>query len=396
VRTGWLLESARNRTGGGTLERRFTRLSRDDQDNTSPSRPPRPTDNLAAAVTVTLSCMTGSELVPPNIQAMIDAEIRRHPGRVVRMLDYLVVERDFYDSRRTPAGHAGPLELARGVRIESLPAELANRLFLATTLRGEDWLPRGTPEAVHALVVDTWAEDQPSPTDPTKVWDAERLWPAVQLSRLVRDNATSTEHGARVEIFADGSERIVPFGGYESFTVYRLYPDRAGWLDVDEALQLRALLTAFWNGPDLPLRIRRALRRTDAITSERYLEDAMPLVVGAFESLLKIGRDYARAQFSQRVPQLAAEVGVTLTTPECKEVYDDRSALVHGDWVDLSKPHDLNEFGRKFNSLQEALRRTVRRAIEDRTFAATFDDDARITARWPTVVTKRGKTQKTI
>jgi hypothetical protein len=122
----------------------------------------------------------------------------------------------------------------------------------------------------------------------------------------------------------------------------------------------------------------------------------MPLVVGAFESLLKIGQQFLTAQFSQRVPALAAEVGTGLTTAECKEVYDDRSALVHGVGVDLSVPHELSEFGRRFNTLQETLRRVVRRAIEDREFAATFEDDARITERWPATVKVRVEVDRII
>jgi hypothetical protein len=91
----------------------------------------------------------------------------------------------------------------------------------------------------------------------------------------------------------------------------------------------------------------------------------MPQVVTAFESLVKIEKGHITAQFAQRVPALAAEVGVELTSPECEDVYDSRSALVHGGDVDLSQPRELNEFGRRFNALQEALRRVVRRAIED-------------------------------
>ena len=127
---------------------------------------------------------------------------------------------------------------------------------------------------------------------------------------------------------------------------------------------------------------------------ERYLEYALPLVVGGFESLLKVGRDFLKAQFSQRVPALAAEVGVQLSVPECEEVYEDRSALVHGVGVDLTLPHERNEFGRRFNALQETLRRAVRRAIEDPNFASIFADDARITGTWPAVVTDRRGVQR--
>jgi len=136
--------------------------------------------------------------------------------------------------------------------------------------------------------------------------------------------------------------------------------------------------------------VGRGLRRVESVTRERYLEDALPLVVGGLESLLKVIRDFARAQFSQRVPAVAREVGVTLTEAQCRDLYDDRSALVHGAGVDLSQPHDRSAFEQGFNALQETLRSAVRRALEDRQFAAVFEEDARITARWPAVVTRHG------
>lgn len=115
-----------------------------------------------------------------------------------------------------------------------------------------------------------------------------------------------------------------------------------------------------------------------------------------FEALLKIGRNDAKQQFAQRVPPLAAEAGIEVTREECTRIYDDRSALVHGSNVDLSVPHELDEFGRLFALLQEALRRTVRRAIEDRAFAASLEDNAAITARWPTRVLARGGQERVI
>jgi hypothetical protein len=333
--------------------------------------------------------------LPPHIRELVEAEIRNNPRRMVRIIDYLVVPADDHGGRR-PAGHAGPVELREGLRIERVDHEFAERLFDASSLRGEDWTPARQFHAVHAYVCDVWSEGHGAAPEQVFHWDHERgIWPVAQLSRLVRDNSTSTEHAIRRLIRADRTEQLIPFHGFESHVVYRLYPDRPGWLDVGEAAQVRALVDAYSSELALPIRVGRALRRAESVTSERYLEDAMPLVVGGFESLVKIGRDFARAQFSQRVPALAAEVEVELSTDECKDVYDDRSALVHGGGVDLSVPHELDEFGRRFNALQETLRRVVRRAIEDRTFAATFDDDALITTRWPTTVTVRG-TDRTI
>lgn len=331
---------------------------------------------------------------PPRTRDLLEARTETYPGRLVRAIDYLVVTSDEKD-RRTPAGQSGPVELAHGVRIERLDCDLANRLFDATSLRGENWSPTRQFHAVHAFVREAWKEGEG--TAPLNSWDYERrVWPVVQLSRLIRDNGTSTEHAAQLQVHADGAERIVPFDGFESHVVYRLYPDRPGWLDTDEAVQLRALADAFWSGPEFPRRVGRALRQTEEITGVRYLQNAIPLVVGGFESLVKIGRQHLKAQFSQRVPAIAAEVCIDLSIAECEGVYDDRSGLVHGVGLDLELPHEVDESGHRFNALQETLRRVVRRAIEDRTFAAIFEDEARITERWPATVSVRETVEKTI
>ncbi len=237
---------------------------------------------------------------------------------------------------------------------------------------------------VHAYVRTVWREgDGPDP-DELYQWDHEgRLYPCVQLSRLVRDNPVGTKYAIRLLRRRDGSERLVPFAGYESHVAYRLHPEVRGWLDADEAAELSQLLECYWGGEALPERVGRGLRRVDLVTRERYLEDALPVAVGAAEALLKIGRGSLKAQFAARVSKLASEQGVGLDAESCGEIWEDRSALVHGSAVDLANPGDLDRFGRDFLALQETLRRTIRKAIEDRSFAGTFADDALIDERWP-------------
>jgi hypothetical protein len=128
------------------------------------------------------------------------------------------------------------------------------------------------------------------------------------------------------------------------------------------------------------------------VARERFLEDALPLAVGAMEALIKVGRKSVTAQFVQRSAAVAKEVGTSLTEAQAAEVYDDRSALVHGAGVDLSEPHKRSAFEEGFVALQETVRATVRRALEDPAFAAVFDQDSGIAARWPVTVQKGGKT----
>jgi hypothetical protein len=241
----------------------------------------------------------------------MEAQLRNNPMRIVRIIDYLVVTTHDHGGR-LPAGHAGRIDLPEGVQIACLDNDLAERLFDAATPPGENWSPTRLFHAVHAYVREVWEEGRGEAPDELHHWDHEgRIWPVVQLSRLVRDNNASTEYAVRRVVHADGREMLIPFDGYESHVVYRLYPDREGWLDVDEAGKLSSLVESYWGEPPLPARVGRALRQADAITRERYLEDATPLVVGALESLVKIGRAFLTAQFSQRVPALAAEVEVT-------------------------------------------------------------------------------------
>jgi hypothetical protein len=330
---------------------------------------------------------------PAEIRVAMDAEIRRSPLQLAEVIDYLLVTT--YDhGGRTPAGFAGPVEVGGDVRIERLDDELAERLLRASELRGENWDPARQFHVVHAYVRQAWSRDDGRELGELYPWDADgRLYPCVQLSRLVRDNGTSTEHAVRRLIQAGGGERLVPFSGFDSHVAYRLYPERPGWLDVDEAHALDALVRAYWDGPALPERVGRAVRRVDSVTRERYLEDALPLVVGGLESLLKTVREFARAQFAQRVSALARTVGLELSETDCGDLYDDRSALVQGAGIDLSQPHERGTFEQGFIGLQETLRRAVRRAVEEPDFAATFASDAQITAQWPVTVTDRGRSR---
>jgi hypothetical protein len=332
--------------------------------------------------------------IPQHVRDVLDAQARNNARRVVAVTDYLLVTTEVYDDR-VAAGEAGPVRLPGAVQLERIDRALAARLLRATELRGENWSkPSSAADVVHAYVRTVWREGDGEPPA-LWPWDADgHVYRCVQLSRLVRDNATSTEHAVRRLTHGDNSDQLIPFDGFYSHVAYRLYPEMPGWLDVREARDLATLVRAYGAGSALPARVGRALRRVDAVTRERYLEDALPLVVGALESLLKVKTKWS-TQFAQRVPALARELDVALTSAQCRGLYHDRSALVHGGVADLSQPHERTAFEEGFVGLQETLRRAVRHAIEDPTFAAEFADNARITKRWPTQI-KRDEKPTTI
>jgi hypothetical protein len=328
---------------------------------------------------------------PAQIQPLIEADLARNPRRLAAIEDYLLVT-DHGVAGGVPAGwEAAARNLGDGVHLGRIDGALAERILDATELRGHDWRPTRQYFTVQGYARRVWSGDSGEVAPALHAWDSDgAIYRRVQLSRLVRDNATSTEHAARRLVRADGSDQLVPFDSDARFA-YRLYPDQRGWLDDGEADELAALARAYFEPQPLPDRVGRALYRAESVTRQRYLQDALPLLVGGWESLVKIGRHAPGPQFAQRVPQIAGDVGVTISEQQCRDRYDDRSALVHGSGVDLKEPQRFDEVHADFASLQEALRRIVRRAIEEPPFAAEFADDARITARWPAVVTDRGR-----
>jgi hypothetical protein len=340
--------------------------------------------------------------MPEAIRKAVEADMRKHG--LVRIVDYLLVTTENMGGGRTPAGSNGPVALTADVRLERLEHALAERLLRATELRGENFELLAHDPVVHSYVREVWAYGDPPPKK-MYGWDPDgRIYECLVLSRLVRDNNTSCEHAVRQLINGDDSDKLVPMSSFESHVAYRLHPAVQGWLDAGEAARLGALLASY-NTAGVPQRVKVAIRRLESVARERFLEAALPLAVGTAEALLKVeqayakkhaGADYATQQFIQRVPAVAAEVGTAITEAQCKVLYSDRSALVHGGHVDLSKPHRLTAFENGFAALVETLRGAVRRALEDPAFSSTFLNDSSITARWPVTVQRPGVVTATL
>jgi hypothetical protein len=306
------------------------------------------------------------------------------PGQVTEVIDYLLAIDDGRGHRENeaPAGGNGPVPLGHGVVVQQLESSLVDRLIRASGKRGENM------ETTATMFTAAFAYSRVATREEIRQklyggWDPTgALFNTMWLSRLVRDNATSTEFAVRRIIIRDRDERLVPFDAYDSHVAYKFDPSQRDWLTDEEVLQVAPLVAALKAAPPGD-RVGRALRYSEQATRERFLEDAQPLIVRGLEALLKVGRRRLQQQFSQRVTQLAENLGLEVDEGRCAQAYDDRSALVHGAHVDLKMSNRHDEFTQTMTALQQILRAATRRAILDTEFAAIFASDAKIVETWP-------------
>lgn len=297
--------------------------------------------------------------------------------------------------RSNPPAGDPPFDLDHGVRICRLPGDERDLVFASCSPRGHYFVPvrQFGQRFAYERELDPAAWERRR-----SHWDSsEVLHTVLALSRLVRDNAHGTEFGACVVDHADGEQQVIPADASDAQRAYRLGTDR-DWLDDTDAASLRDLLTAYYANEDgRPDRVGRALYVAEAVSRTGVLETALPLLVTGLETVTNTSRQQVRRQFSERVPQIAADVGVQGVTEQlCRELYDARSQASHGAPIQLLSPlegeDDASPAGpsaealAKVERLQAVLRATIRKAIEHPEFAATFESEESIRARWPVVI----------
>jgi hypothetical protein len=330
-----------------------------------------PTDAAISGIRDVLICTTGAGSVE---------EYKTHPPIASPLAERL-------------GGERTRLDLGSGLRIDRLSREEAELVMNACTPRGHYFHPIRQFGQRYSFIRDVdLGEWEHNPYR----WDADdAIWDALTLSRLIRDNAYSTQYAARIADYEDGEQMVIYTQTGESKHVYRLRHDR-DWLDMAEGAELCRLFSAYRerNSP-LPPRVRRAMWRTEYASWVKWADLSLPLLVGGLEALLQTEHEQATKQFVRRVPALAEEVGVEEVTRKfCDDMYDTRSQWVHGARVKLFAAGPEAQPGQapteeqwsvlgKVARLQDVLRSAVRRAVEDDQFADVFVDDERIRERWP-------------
>lgn len=292
-----------------------------------------------------------------------------------------------------PAGDP-PVELGRGVRLtQELAGPQAEEIMYACEPRGKNFDPARTFGCVYAFVRDLPADEYISSY---AHWDHDQaLLAALTLSRLILDNAYSTEYAARVVEFADDHVQIIPGPvNLEGALAYRAHSGR-DWLDAAEAAELAALLDSYWQREaQLGERIGNAIWLAEQSARRKYDFEALLSIVAGLEALLNTGPHQNTKQFKQRVPDMARELGVSgLSRSMAGRLYEQRSIAAHGRRLRLISPRpddptpDYSDREakaiRELALVQDVLRAAVRTSINDPEFAAHFADETAVRAKWP-------------
>lgn len=343
---------------------------------------------------------TSSALVAGTFRSMHPADSRnlkvvsRPPTRssIVRVRDVLLipatgagtqVDRDVHP----PAGDPG-FALSEYTRLERLSPGLCRLIRASCLPRGHFFISASQDGFLYAYVFEVpeyeW-QQHPYGWDP-----AGELVSVLGFSRLVVDNAHTTQYAARVVEFEDDSLQVVPFSGpADAAIAFRPYPDRRDWLDAEEAAELAGLLGKVLAGGTvrLPAKVARAMWMQESSVRLRYAEVALVLMVAGLEALINTSDQSPTKQFTRRVSALAKELGVKEVSKRlCSRVYGARSRSVHGsltDWVDFNQRDEAVE---DLAKMQAVLRRAIRRAAHEPEFRAVFATDAAVRARWPVEV----------
>lgn len=302
---------------------------------------------------------------------------------VSRIFDTLLVPTGtgtFQEHQAHPSVGDPHFDLGRGLSIVIPPYDLVELVMNACSQRGHYFIPTRQFGCRFSFEL-----EHPLEPEPCLRWDPDGIISqTVALSRLVRDNAYSTEYAARVVEHADGERQVIPHGAKESSHAYRLGTGR-DWLDSEDAEQLRALLQAWTELRETwPQRLRLALWTCEHVAWEYYTDISLPALVAALEGLISTDHRQVARQFCTRVPLLADQLNVPdVSRSFCTAMYKARSQGFHGSDIGLLRATPHEDAAAKVAKLQAVLRAAIRRAIEDPDFRAVFGSDDTIRTRWP-------------
>ena len=216
-------------------------------------------------------------------------------------------------------------------------------------------------------------------------WDEDNeLTTAIILSRLVHPTLAGFDYAARIVCDQGVVTQIVPARIVGINTHAFLSPNRRrDWLTTDEVMVLRDLIPI--KKQPLPQRIYNALWQHEYAARAYYLDQRWTSVCTGLEALVHTGERKSTAHFNQRIPKLAAELGIGISEKDASKSYAVRSQIVHGAAFQPKSQGQstLDEKIILYDCLEDILRNAILRGMRDEIFQDIFRDDAQIENRWP-------------
>lgn len=322
--------------------------------------------------------------------------------RDVLLVPTTYVEGDYPDEE--PAGDE-PIQLADDLFLERISHENAELILNACTQRGHYFFAVRQFGQRYSLV----RRRDPAVLEERHYgWDdGHIIFYATMLSRLVHDNGHSLEFAGRVVDHEDGFQQVVPVDAPGFVMTYRLRKGR-DWLTAPEWEEVRQLLADYLPVRDsLPWKVSHALNLSEDAMRMPLLERALLLISTGLEGLIQSDSNRVAKQFRERLPLLAAEVGVDAVDEDfARRLYEARSEAAHGapvsifqvrptrkegsdkeepeqPHVETEAPEAEEERVAPLGVAQDLLRVTLRRAIQDAQFREIFESYDTVRARWP-------------
>jgi hypothetical protein len=240
---------------------------------------------------------------------------------------------------------------------------------------------KGAPDACFAqmLVCDVSLQD---PRAHERLFDEDLdIMNALSYWRRIWPHRHTHQCACRVIAYDDGTRELARMltGGLAPCP----RPPARDWLSHQEATELARLLAPFAPGAHagLPARISAAHWALEATLSTSWAELLLPRLVEIVAAMIGHGAGQQALVFSSRTPAVAAELGLrALSAERCQSILSRAqslrsTALARGLTHDLSTRAGWADYGADICAFETLIGATVRRALEDQSFASSFDAD---------------------
>lgn len=263
------------------------------------------------------------------------------------------------------------ISLQNDLWVGEIPYDESNIIMDSCEPKGLNFNPPRMYEQLYTF----GRENAPDPI----IWDSDKkLQLCIALSRIVHPTNVSFQYSAKI-IKDDNMNLIEIIPGPINGTGSNAFNSVTGqnWLSESDGLELKNIVDLYFLNP-LKEPISRALWYFEYASRLYELEVRWALISTGIESLIHTDKYSSTKQFYKRVPQLAKEVGITITEDEARDMYDLRSTLVHG-----QNPGSSSMILTLYQSMEKILREVIKKSIIDSKFAFLLEDKNNIKCKWP-------------